>query len=297
MLADTTRLLPATCMEPAQERPAHAAWQRQPRSVRRHRRRGDLDHQNAKELIRDADSAMYQRRTQPGPARRRRPRHFPSWAPEQPGTPGTPSRRARLAVLPTPSSRSRPAALSGRRRSPAPLGTPTTRAAYRPETFINLAERSGRSAPSEDGSSTEHAQLAAWQRQLGDLAPQRVFVNLSPREIADMAPRQRHWTPRGRATDLWTQSSVQLHGFPAFVPHSPNTTGADIPRRRRLRHRLLLARLIDSPVLFAIDRSLRARPASRQATQTLIEAIAIAHQLEEPKVNQEQVIDLTAARL
>lgn len=54
------------------------------------------------------------------------------------------------------------------------------------EAFIGLAERCGViGAIGRWVINQACAQLAAWQHQFGDLAPQKVFVNLSPREIAD----------------------------------------------------------------------------------------------------------------
>jgi diguanylate cyclase (GGDEF)-like protein len=175
--------------------------------------------------------------------------------------------------------------------------------------FINLAERSGAiGAIGRWVIDQACAQLAAWQRQLGELAPQRVFVNLSPREISDAS------------LDAALAAALDTHGVAATdlgleIVEYNFTDSLLVPRLAEHHDRghplavddfgtgySSLARLIDSPVNYAkIDRSFVQGLPHDKRRKTLIEAITVvAHQLgltvvAEGVETQEQVIDLTAA--
>ena len=177
------------------------------------------------------------------------------------------------------------------------------------DSFIGLAERSGAiGAIGRWVIDQACAQLASWQRQLGERAPQRVFVNLSPREISDPS------------LDAALAAAVDAHGV------SPGSLGLEIveydftdallaPRLAEHRDRghplavddfgtgfSSLSRLVDFPVDYAkIDQSfVQGLPQDRRR-RTLIEAIVnVAHELgltviAEGVETKEQVIDLTAA--
>ena len=177
------------------------------------------------------------------------------------------------------------------------------------KSFIGFAERSG--SIGDIGRwmiDRACAQVAEWQHELGDLAPRTVFVNLSPREIADPA------------LDTVVATALAAHGVPA------NSLGMEIVENAFVDSLLLprlaqhnerghpigvddfgtgyssLSRLVDFPVQYAkIDRSFVADLPGNPRRRSLIETIVvIAHRLgldviAEGVETQEQVIDLTAA--
>ncbi len=177
------------------------------------------------------------------------------------------------------------------------------------ETFIGLAERSGAiGAIGRWVIDRACGQLAAWQRQLGDPAPRRVFVNLSPREIADPE------------LDAALSAALDTHGMDSTslgleIVENDFVDALLLPRLAEHHDRghplavddfgtgySSLARLVDFPVQYAkIDRSFVAGVPADPRRRTLIETIVIiAHHLDltviaEGVETQQQVIDLTAA--
>lgn len=173
--------------------------------------------------------------------------------------------------------------------------------------FISLAERSGAiHAIGRWVIEEACAQLAAWQRLLGALAPHQVFVNLSPREIGDTE------------LDAALAASLDHHGISATsigleIIEYDFTDALLVPRLTEHHERghplsvddlgigySSLARLVDFPVQYAkIDRSFVRGLPHDQRRKALIEAITVvAHQLgltvvAEGVETQEQVIDLT----
>ena len=177
------------------------------------------------------------------------------------------------------------------------------------DSFIGLAERSGAiGAIGKWVIDRACAQLGSWQRQLGPRAPERVFVNLSPSEISDSS------------LDAALGAAVDAHGV------SPGGLGLEIveydfsdsllaPRLAEHRHRgrplavddfgtgySSLSRIVDFPVDYAkIDGTFVQGLPQDERRRALVEAIVdVAHKLgltviAEGVETEEQVIELTAA--
>jgi len=176
------------------------------------------------------------------------------------------------------------------------------------EAFIGLAERSGAiGAIGRWVIDQACAQLVAWQHDLGDRAPQRVFANLSPREIADPD------------LDAVLAAALDTNGLAATslgleIVENDIADSLLLPRLAEHHDRghplavddfgtgySSLVRLVEFPVQYAkIDRSFVAGLPDDPRRKTLIETIiVIAHHLDltviaEGVETQQQVIDLTA---
>ena len=155
-------------------------------------------------------------------------------------------------------------------------------------TFIQAAERSGEIvAIGRWVIDQAAAQMRAWQDQLGELAPPRVFVNMSPREVthpelADAlaaAMETYRLAPSSLGLEIVEAHFVDAQLVPCLAEH------------RRRGHPLAvddfgtgyssLARLVDLPVQYAkIDQSFVAGLPDDQRRRELVNAIVVvAHQL------------------
>lgn len=176
------------------------------------------------------------------------------------------------------------------------------------EAFISLAERSGAiSAIGRWVINQACAQLAAWAQQFDDRAPQRVFVNLSPREIADpdldaalaAALRSHGLVSANLGLEIVENNFVDSLLLPRLAEH--HARGHPLAVDDFGTGYSSLARLVDFPIQYAkIDRLFVAGLPDAPRRRTLIETIVgIAHQLDltviaEGVETQQQVLDLTA---
>jgi EAL domain-containing protein (putative c-di-GMP-specific phosphodiesterase class I) len=177
------------------------------------------------------------------------------------------------------------------------------------EAFIGLAERSGvLGAMGRWVIEKACAQLADWRLEFRDRAPNQVFVNLSPREIADA-------TLDAVLTNAMSTHGVQPSSLGLEIIEDDFADSLLLPRlteHHQRGHPLAiddfgtgyssLARLVNFPVQYAkIDRAFVSALSEDPMRRSLIETIVvIAHHLgitviAEGVETEQQVIDLTTA--